>query len=233
MNTNPSDKSATTTEAGVPYSLFAGHRASHRKRFGDHFRLPIVRSHLALATDGLSGELQSVLDCGATDRKWKSPLQSRWPEIDYRSCDLDRSQRHDFYDWKDIDRKFDLVLCIEIMEHLAPVQALELARLAASVCNPAGYVLATVPNTYTPGYQLEFTHRTAFGFVDLAGLLSLAGLRIVSAARVAGERSRWSRFLHGFAFHWLHRFLRIDFCQSVAVLAQREKPEGREDGRPN
>jgi SAM-dependent methyltransferase len=214
------DRSSETTEAGIAFSKFAGFREKNRDRFVDHFRLPIVRGHLQLAFE-LEKEPSSVLDVGATDRRWKNVLEERWRDVQYRSCDLDRSSFQDYYDWDDINREFDLILCVEVLEHLSPDLGLALAELMAKRCASGGYVLVTVPNVYTPGYQLEFTHRTALGPFDLGGLLESAGLEVVSIARVAPASTGFHDLVHRTAIGWLHRLLRVDYCQSVAVIARK------------
>lgn len=221
MNSNKiSDRSHETTEAGMVFSKFAGFREKNRTRFIDHFRLPIVSRHLQLAFD-IPNDPLSILDVGATDRRWKIVLEEQWRDIDYRSCDLDRSSFQDFYDWNDIEQDFDLVLCLEVLEHLAPDLGLSLVGLMASRCAPNGHVLVSVPNVYTPGYQLEFTHRTALGPFDLAGLLESVGLEVISIARVAPLSTSIHDLVHRTAIGWLHRLLRVDYCQSVAVIARK------------
>lgn len=214
------DRSKETTEAGIAFSLFAGFRERNRSRFRDHFQLPIVSNHLQLAFE-VCRSPSSVLDVGATDRRWMGQLANHWREVEYRSCDLDRTSFHDYYDWNEIKRQFDLVLCIEVLEHLSPEVCLSLVGLMANVCGPKGHVLVTVPNVYAPGYQLEFTHRTALGPFDVAGLLEAVGLEVVSIVRVAPSSTKFHDFVHRVAIGWLHRLLRVDYCQSVAVIAKK------------
>ncbi|HBH47738.1 MAG TPA: hypothetical protein DDX98_03825 [Bacteroidales bacterium] len=135
---------------------------------------------------------------------------------------MDQTNYHNYYSWEQIDREFDLVLCIEILEHLSAEKAFELVKLSSSICKPGGYILFTVPNVYTPGIQLEFTHQTAYGINDIGGLCLLSGLNIISGARIFTKSAR-HQIVHKYFFYWLHRLLRIDFCQSIALLLR--KPE--------
>lgn len=219
-DTQTIDRSNETTEAGISFSRFTGFREKNRSRFVDHFRLPIAKVHLQQAFD-LPKAPASILDVGATDRRWKEVLEKQWREVEYRSCDLDRGSFQDYHDWNDIQREFDLIMCVEVMEHLSPELCLSLAGLMANVCAPGGHVLITVPNVYTPGYQLEFTHRTALGPFDVAGLLEVVGLEVVSVARISNSTTAMHDFVHRTAIGWLHRLLRVDYCQSVGVIARK------------
>jgi SAM-dependent methyltransferase len=212
------DRTSESTAAGIPWVQFARARSVFRERWPSVFDLPVAGDFFAFAAPHL-GSVETVLDVGATDRVWESAIRARWPRCAYKSLDVDRTNRHDYYDFADVDAQFDLVLCLEVLEHVEPQVSLEIARQCARVCKPGGRVLASVPNVHTPAIQQEFTHRTAFAYFDLAGLLAWVGLDVLAAARITFRPWR-SRALHRLLAP-LHRLLAVDYCQCVLVVARK------------
>ncbi len=161
-----------------------------------------------------------MLDVGATDRVHEAKARTLWPGVDYRSLDIDRTNRHDYYDFADVDRTFDLVTLIEVVEHVPPKVAVELMQNCFRVCRSGGYLLTSVPNVYTPGIQSEWTHIAALHYLDILGLAAWAGFEVVDAARVYfGSGRHW--FVHAGLLHPLHRVLGVDYAQAIAVLAKK------------
>lgn len=217
------DRSNETTAAGIPWVQFASARGTFRARWPSIWDLPVTTS-IYSPYRALGITPQTVLDVGATDRRREPDIQSLWPSATYRSLDIDRTHRHDYHDFTDVCESFDLVLCLEVIEHVSPSLGLKLLRSCARVCRPSGYLLVSVPNVLTPGMQSEFTHQSAFSYLDLAGCLSWCGLELVDGARFCTGGPRF-RLLHNYIFYALHRFLRIDDCQSVVMLGRRRATE--------
>ncbi|MEO6594058.1 MAG: methyltransferase domain-containing protein [Planctomycetota bacterium] len=176
----------------------------------DHYE-PAARASL---------QVRSVLDVGATDRLHEPKARAMWKGVDYRSLDIDRTNKHDYHDFAEVDRQFDLVTLIEVAEHVPPKVAVELMASCFRACRSGGYVLASVPNVFTPGIQHEWTHIAALHYMDIAGLVAWSGFEVVDMARVyiAGKRQR---FLHTRLLHLLHRAMAVDYAQSIVVLGRK------------
>ncbi len=215
----PRDRSSETTLAGLSWLKFARCRDPFRLRWPSVFRLPLVRDHYGVATDkGLL--IRSMLDVGATDRMHEAKARACWPTVDYRSLDIDRTNRHDYHDFADVDRQFDLVTLLEVVEHVEPKVAVELMANCFRACRSGGYVLASVPNVYAPGIQQEWTHVAALHYLDLAGLVSWSGFEVIDGARVYHAFQRhW--LLHAKLLHPLHRLMGVDYAQSIVVLGRK------------
>lgn len=213
------DRSNETTLAGISWLKFTRCRQDFQARWPSVFRLPLLHSHFDLvASQGLN--IQSVLDVGATDRMHKGKIESLWPGVDYRSFDIDRTNPHDYHDFADVDRQFDMVTIIEVLEHVPHKVALELLTDCMNVLRPGGWLLASVPNVYAPGVQHEWTHVSSIHYLDLAGLVAWSGCEVLDQARVYyGSRKNW--LVHARILHPLHRLLGVDYAQSVVVLGQK------------
>ncbi len=216
----PRDRSGETTAAGLSWLQFARCRDAYRERWPSVFGLPLVPDLFALAARARL-PVASVLDVGATDRVHEGRVRGIWPGVDYRSFDIDRTNRHDYHDFADVDRQFDLVTLLEVVEHVPPKEAVALLQSCHRAARSGGWILASVPNVWTPGAQLEWTHIAALQHIDLMGLLAWVGFEIVDAARVyMGRRRDW--WLHARLLHPLHRLMNVDYAQSVVALARKK-----------
>ena len=213
------DRSHETTTAGISWVAFARCRGQFISRWPSVFRMPLRPDHHALLTErGLP--LQSYLDVGATDRVHEPKVRAAWRGIDYRSFDIDRTNQHDYYDFAAVDRQFDAVTLLEVLEHLPPKVAVELMGQCFRACKSGGWFLASVPNVYTPGSQEEWTHISTLHYLDLLGLTAWAGFEVVQAARVYYGSWR-HQLVHAKLLHPLHRVLGVDYAQSIVVLAKK------------
>jgi SAM-dependent methyltransferase len=212
------DRSHETTPAGIPWSEFGRLRGRFTDRWPTVFHLPLVHDHFALARQH-AGPVRSLLDVGATERVHEPNARATWPDVDYRSLDLDRTNRHDYHDFAAVDRQFDLLLLLEVLEHLEPRQAIEMVAQCRRRARPGGHLLVSVPNVFRPGVQQEWTHVAALPYQDLGALLHHGGFEVLHGARVY-YGTRRSRLLHARLFHALHRFLGVDYAQSIVMLAR-------------
>ncbi len=215
------DRTSETTAAGISWLQYARHRSAFRNRWPLIWHMKIITS---LFDDAVAhvGRIASVLDVGATDRVWEPEIRRLWPEVDYRSLDIDRTNAHDYYGFDEVDRQYDLVTCFEVLEHVEPKVCLEILEGCVGACRPGGYLLVSGPNIFTPGVQLQFPHQTAFNQLDVVGLLSWVGLKVIDASRVFFGSPR-RRLTHQYLLAPLHRAMNVDFCQSVVALGG--KPE--------
>ena len=213
------DRSNETTLAGISWVQFARARYPFMQRWPSVFKMPLVRAQHDLAIRR-NLPIKSVLDVGATDRVHEPRVRSAWPGVDYRSFDIDRTNKHDYHDFVDVDRQFDLVTLLEVLEHLPAKVAVEVMQNCVKACRPGGHVLLSVPNIYTPGVQDEWTHISPFHYMDVAGLAVWCGLEVVDGARVYyNSRRHW--FVHAFVLHPLHRLMAVDYAQSIVILGRK------------
>jgi SAM-dependent methyltransferase len=213
------DRSNETTQAGISWVQFARCRTPFVQRWPSVFRMRLVKDQYDLVTKaGLP--IRSVLDVGATDRVHEAKVRATWPGVDYRSFDIDRTNQHDYHDFADVDRQFDLVTLLEVLEHVPPKVAVELLQNCVKACRPGGWLLVSVPNVFTPGLQDEWTHIASLHYMDLGGLLTWSGCEVLDGARVYTNSPRhW--LVHARLLHPLHRLLAVDYAQSIAMLARK------------
>jgi len=213
------DRTSETTTAGISWLGFHKCRIAFLERWPTTWHLRTERGFFEpILTRGNS--IKSVLDVGATSREWEPTIRRCWPGVDYKSLDIDRESKQDFYSFQDVDRCFDLVTLTEVLEHVTPATALALLADCAAACKPGGLMLVSVPNVLTPGCQLEFTHQTAYSYWDLAGVLAWTGFEVIDGWRFFPTNLK-RRFLHKYLLYPVHRAMQIDFCRSVVMLGRR------------
>jgi len=207
----------------VPWGPLYRHRLDIRRDLGSIWDLPILKRYLDRIRALLPGR-NCVLEVGAGNRGLGERLLKEFPSVVYRSMDVDRTYRHDYYSLDEVGEQFDLVIMIEVIEHLTLDEGVALLTKARRLLNPGGVVLLTTPNVFHPTrYWADCTHRTFYPYDDLAGILRWIGYVDVRAFRVYNAPF-FSRWLTIHAVRHVHRYLGIDFALSILVEGRAPSP---------
>ena len=211
------------------WSLLYQHRKRAAQRFGSVFDLPLQR-HVRTIVVAALGDASTVLEIGAGDRRYREHLRRAHPRVEYRSCDIDPQQAHDYRSLDEIHETFDGVFALEVIEHL-PVEAIGPWLDAIRRClTPGGCLVLSTPNTfYPPAFLRDATHRTPLCYDELAGLVSAAGLSVERLMRVH-HGPLWRRWTQRFLFGWLFRLIGIDFAHQIVLVARQPTPSEATDG---
>jgi predicted SAM-dependent methyltransferase len=177
-------------------------------------RFPLMLKHIR---DG-----DKLLDIGASNRRLEPRIKAHYPKVAYKSLDIDRSQAHDFYSLDEVDETFDVVFLFEVIEHLELEEGMEMLGKIYALLSEGGRLILTTPNVFNPSrFWRDATHRVAYCYDELGGILLGRGFRIVSMYRTYNDA--FHRFL--FRVHImapLHRYLGIDFAKSILIVAEKE-----------
>ena len=197
----------------------------HRKTIAARYRsgiwsVPISkRYHTVLS--GLGERGCRVLEVGAGARNLERRLAAAWGEVDYVSCDIDRTQPHDFYDIDDVTGTYDLVVGLEVIEHLTLDAAMHLLERAFDLLAPGGVLTLTTPNTfYPPAYLRDATHVTPFCFDELGGLLLGAGFDVTGVYRLHHD-AVLKKLLKRTVLFPLYRAIGIDFAHQIMIVGRK------------
>lgn len=203
----------------IAWSVLYRHRLDARKRLGKIWDLPLTKrvADRIAANLGASGH---VLEVGAGSRGLGKYLTHTYPGVVYRSMDVDRTYEHDYHDLDDIRERFDMVVLIEVIEHLEVSEGVALLQRLKGLLKPGGMIILTTPNVLHPTrYWGDCTHRTFYRYDEIAGILTAIGYRDVRIFRLYNEPllQRWLRLSLG--VH-LHRYLDIDFAPTILAEAR-------------
>jgi SAM-dependent methyltransferase len=162
-----------------------------------------------------------ILDVGAGDRRMERRIKEAYPDILYKSMDIDRQTPHDYYALTDIDEQFDLILLFEVIEHLKLEEGVKMLHRISELLVEGGKVIVSTPNIFNPSrFWIDATHKVAYHYEELGGILSSQGFEVMGIYRTFNA-SALKYFLRLTLFYPLHRILDVDFAKSIVFLAKK------------
>lgn len=187
-------------------------------------KLPTIADHREPLIEFLRPGMR-LLDIGANDRSLQKFLGLRLSfQVEYKSMDIDRTNVHDYYSLRDIEGKFDVISCFEVIEHMTPSMALELFQKAYESLVPGGKMFVSTPNVYHPmSFWSDSTHITPYRFRHLAGWLGTVGFSRFQAYRVV--RMTWRKRIRYWRYRGLLRLLNMDFAPDILVVGEKADPQ--------
>ncbi len=195
-------------------------RERTHEQYNDLWDLKLVRKRIPFVLSFLKyGD--KVLEIGASNRKLEVKIKKIYPNVVYKSLDIDPKYPHDYSSFEEIKETFDMVLLFEVIEHLGLEEGREMVKKIHQILNPGGRVALTTPNVYTPGqYWKDATHLMPYHYEELGALFLSEGFELVDIRRVF-RRSYFKYYFKGYIFSSLFHFLGIDFSESILLVARK------------
>ena len=196
--------------------LFRSRDEVHR-RYPRIWDLKILRKRFPLILTNIR-DGDKLLDIGASHRQLEPRIKAHYPGVIYKSLDVDRNQAHDFYSLDEVDETFDVVFLFEVIEHLELEEGMEMLGKIYALLREGGKLILTTPNVFNPSrFWRDATHKVAYCYDELGGILLGIGFRIISMYRTYNDA------VHRFFFRVhimapLHRYLGIDFAKSILIV---------------
>jgi len=189
-------------------------------RFGKVWQLPLRKKYTGVIFEELeTGE--RVLDVGSYDRRLEGRLKEAFPELVFKSMDIDRHRPHDYYSLDDIDEQFTSVFLFEVIEHLRLEEAARMLEKIYGLLEPGGKLLVTTPNIYSPAQFLRSaTHVTPFAYDELAGLLLYSGFKVDRLYRIHNDALH-RLVLKRYLLRPLFKLMGIDFAPQIMAVAKK------------
>ena len=202
------------------WSDFYALRKEIRKMYPAVYDLQIKRKLLEVVAEEL-GNNDLVLEVGASDRNFGKKLKDSFPMITYRSMDIDTSLPHDYYTLDGITETFDIIILAEVIEHLEFSEAILLLKRLNRLLNDKGKIIITTPNIHHPNrYWQDPDHKTPFSYEVIGAALLATGYRIGRICRIYNDQL-FRRLFRIYITSCLHRYLKLDFANSVVAVAQK------------
>lgn len=205
----------------ISWNRLYKYRKRIQKCYPKIWNLKLLRKRFPLILEVIQ-KGDKVLDIGASNRYFEPRIKAHFSQVNYKSLDVDRSQFHDFYSLDEVHELFDVVLLIEVIEHLELEKGLEMLARIYSLLKEGGRLILTTPNIYNPNqFWKDATHKVAYCYDELGGILLGEGFKIDSMYRTYNDA------FHKFLFRVyimapLHRYLGIDFTKSILIVAHKE-----------
>lgn len=203
-----------------PWSQLFKYRDQIHHRYPQIWDLKILRKRFPLMLKNIK-DGEKILDIGASNRNLEKRLKGHYPHLIYKSMDVDRDQFHDFYSLEEIQEYFDVIFLFEVIEHLNLEEGVGLLKKVYELLKEGGRVILTTPNIFNPNrFWRDATHRVAYCYDELGGLLLSQGFSIIAMYRTYND------VFHRYLFRVymmapLHRYLGIDFAKSILVIASK------------
>jgi hypothetical protein len=200
----------------MDWSLSFEKRYEIHKIYPSIWDIPIYRKRHTLVKSHMKAGCR-ILDVGADKRLWIEKLEGM--DYSYSSMDVNRSQKHDYYDLDEINETFDLILLFEVIEHIPLLEGKKMLETLNKKLSPNGKIIISTPNIWVPThYFRDATHVQPYAYDELGGLLSHCDFEILDIWRI--WNSHWLDRLTRLTFgKLLHRYIGIDFAKTIIIVA--------------
>ncbi|HXH73695.1 MAG TPA: methyltransferase domain-containing protein [Bacteriovoracaceae bacterium] len=170
-------------------------------------------------------ESATVLDFGAGDMRIKNKMLKAGYKGKYETLDLSDGGNYTYRDLKEVTKKFDVILCLDVIEHLSLTDGLGLTESLVKLLNPTGALILQTPNARCVRNPLswDMTHLHCYNAPDLWAYLTCMDLD------VKGYRVHFTRP----GFHpltWIKnfiskiiitQFLGMDYADNIVMVARK------------
>jgi 2-polyprenyl-3-methyl-5-hydroxy-6-metoxy-1,4-benzoquinol methylase len=204
----------------VDWSQIIQYRDQMHERYRKIWHIPLIKRRFTLIERNIRPGLR-LLDVGAGERGMEGKIMKKHVGVIYKSMDIDCRLPHDYYSFDEIDEHFDLVLLLDVIEHLELEDGMKMLRRLYELLVDGGTLIINTPNIFNPSrFWLDATHKVAYSYEELGGMLLSQGFEVREIYRTYND-SVPKYFLRLTLFYPLHRILNVDFAKSIMILAQK------------
>ena len=204
--------------SGIDWSKIRRGRDAASKSLPKITKIPIVKSNRQVISNILK-DGDAILDIGANDRNLEKDINSTGINLSYFSLDIDKNLPHDYFDIATIDRKFDVIVALDVIEHMTLIDTVVLLGRIHELLNTSGRVVISTPNVCHPvRFWRDCTHVTPYRYDELAGLLISAGFHDIKIYRIKDMKTKDK--LRSWIYRPLLRLLDIDFAPGIVAVAK-------------
>ncbi len=202
-------------------------RKDAQRRFGRSvFALPLLRRPIDRIAERVH-DGHRLLDVGAAGERLRTSLEARGRKVAYESLEPDPAARADHRSFETVEPGVDVVVCLEVLEHLDLDDVRRTLEAIRGVLVPGGTLVLSVPNVFRPHEFLrDATHRTPLCWDQLVAFVERAGLGVSFVGR-GHAAPPLKRFVQRVLFGWLFRLIGIDYARQIVLVATR--PVGQDD----
>ena len=204
----------------IPWSQIKEYREQIHQRYPSIWSLKLIKRPSRLIKELVSPGMH-VLDVGAGDRRLEKRIKGFCQDVVYKSMDVDRGFPHDYYSLDEIKEQFDLILLLEVLEHLKLEEGLGMLDRLKDLMKDGGRLIISIPNSFHPNeYWRNVDHKTLYSYEDLGAILLSKGFEVKGIYR-AYNAPFIRLYLRLYFLSLLHKILSIDFAKSIVFLAEK------------
>jgi SAM-dependent methyltransferase len=202
----------------LDWSKLINYRDQIHERYRRIWDIPLIKRRFTLIARNVRPGLR-LLDVGAGEQGMEAKIKERYPDVLYKSMNIDGRLPHDFYSLEDIDEQFDLINLLGIIEHLELEEGVKMLRRLNDLLVDGGKMIINTPNVFNPSrFWLDATHKTAYSYEELGGMVLSQGFEVLGIYRIF--HASFLKYVFRLTlFYPLHRILNVDFAKSIVILA--------------
>jgi SAM-dependent methyltransferase len=166
------------------------------------------------------GNNDTVLDVGASRAEYRKRVPK---SVKYYTMDVDPDVKVDYRSLRGINRKFDDVLMLNVVEHLTIKELERYADDIRKILKPDGKLIiwthnvAAIPDIT----HHDFSHVQHYPVADLYGILNLHGYELDGAYRVVDNRGL--KRIRNILKRILCLILEADYAWGILLVVKRKK----------
>lgn len=204
----------------MQWSELKRRREEVKKAYPSIFKVPLVYStKKQLIGSVLAGASGKALDVGGGDR-FAEALCKDVKGLSYKSLDTDDSRFHDFRGFDEIKEKFDVLLMLDVIEHLSLDDGFKLLQDCKNIMTPGARVVITLPNNNHPtAFWGDCSHVTSYRYHELGAMLLSIGFDGLEIKRVCAKNRLKDRLL-AFLLKPFLKFMDMDFATGIMIVAR-------------
>jgi hypothetical protein len=176
--------------------------------------------------DAIKGA-STLLDIGAGDLRMKHKLQRCGFRGEYDTQDVGAEFEYTYQELGNVRRKYDAVLCLDVIEHLPLLQGIEMLHQIHSLLRDRGVLVLQTPNArcIRNAFGTDITHVQLYNLPDLWTYLTclgfaVEGYRVVFRSPGRGVITASADLLQAFV---ASRILGCDYADNIAIVATKIK----------
>jgi hypothetical protein len=146
-------------------------------------------------------------------------IRNDYPDILYKSIDINYHLPHYYHSLDEIDGHFDLILLLDVIELLELEDGVRMLERINELLIEGGNLIINTPNIFCPSRPLfNTTRKMAYSYEEVGGIVLSRGFDILGIYRICSDSSL-KCFLSVIFFYLLYRILNVDFAQSILINA--------------
>jgi len=198
------------------------YKADFWKKYKRIYSVPTVKSLEYVFNFAIKDrKIRKILEVGAGSSSRRKDFIIKNPNIIYKTMDIDKSTQQDYYNLNDIEEKFDIIIGLEVIEHIKPECFESFCNNLYSLTDDKGSLILTTPNIFHPTrFLTDYTHYIPLCYDELASVLMTIGYNSIIPFRFYSD-STIRRIARQYLFSWLYRLLEIDYAKSIVIIANK------------
>ncbi len=197
-------------------------RREIQRNFPDFWDLKVRKKHLEVILEEMK-DGDKILDIGSSTRELRHALLDICGRaISYKSMDIDRQTKQDYYSLAEIREKFNVIFLFEVIEHLTFEDGVQLLSTIYNMLLPGGKLIMTTPNAFHPNRYWEYSHKVSYRYDEIGGILISLGFKVKRIFRVYND-AFFRRLFRLWIAAPLHKYFSVDFAKSILLVALKEE----------